>query len=94
MSQFYTITMPVISTGHISLETCRKLEEHGDKNPWTVCAPYDEGFFLYAQKDKPVEGTPADLVAVMTWARSSGYEWVRLDMRSGDVIDDLPQYDW
>jgi hypothetical protein len=91
MKKLFTVTIPVIATNHITESTAKDLEKQGDANPWTMCAPYEYGFF-YAQ-DQPVEGTPQDLAAVMSWARTQGYQWVRLDA-DGDAVDGLPSYVW
>jgi hypothetical protein len=84
--------VPVISTGHLSAAVAKQLEDLGDNNPWTSCASYLEGFFLYAQSE-PEPDTPESLKAIFAWVREQGAEWVRLDC-DGDAIDELPQYDW
>ncbi|MBB5409310.1 hypothetical protein HDG34_003251 [Paraburkholderia sp. HC6.4b] len=87
-----TITMPVIATCHITRATDRLLQDEGDRNPWTIAAPYDEGVFIYVQSEDG-EGQPAELGDIFAWARRHGHEWVCIDA-AGDVVDGLPLYDW
>ena len=86
------LSMPVISTCHIAAATSALLEHQGDQNPWTVVAPYEEGFFIYVQSEDMPE-QPQDISDIFAWARSNSFEWVRLDA-DGDEVDALPQYEW
>lgn len=86
------LSMPVIATCHITAATSDLLSAQGDQNPWTIVAPYEEGFFIYVQsEDMPDQ--PKEFSDIFAWARANGFEWVRLDA-AGDDIDGLPQYDW
>lgn len=88
----HTITMPVISTCHITEATDRLLQDEGDRNPWTIVAPYSEGAFVYVQPEN-MDGQPAEFADIFAWARKHGHHWVRIDA-DGDVIEELPSYDW
>lgn len=82
----------VLSTGHISDETRRRLE--GPIAGWPACGgPYSEyGWFLYADKTRPM-GTPDDLWDIMVFARQQGCQYVLLD-QDGLVVEGLREYDW
>jgi len=88
----HTITMPVISTCHITAATDRIMQDQGDQNPWTYIAPYSEGAFMYIQSED-MEGQPTEFSDIFAWARKHGYQWVRIDA-DGDVVDQLPSYEW
>lgn len=88
----HTITMPVISTAHLSYATDQLLLSLGDGNPWTYVAPYGEGLFVYVQSED-TEGQPIELTHIFAWARELSYTWVRIDA-DGDHVDGLPVYDW
>lgn len=59
--------IPVISTGHLTREVAEYLTAHGDDNPWCVCAPYQEGFFLYLEELEAYdpESVHSDLASVV-----------------------------
>lgn len=94
------ITMPVISTGHITLEVCRRLEAGpGQTRLWCPVAMY-EGYGLFLYLDEPSDCTDADpvpdcLMAIANWLKAQGFRdcWVRLD-RDADPVPGLPYYDW
>lgn len=94
------IQMPVISTGHIPHEVCRRLEAGSDHpQQWCPAAEYgDYGFFLYL--DEPFDYTGEDpvpecLMGIANWLKAQGFRdcWVRLD-RDADLVPSLPFYEW
>ena len=89
------LTMPVISTAHLTPATARTLTELGYKNTWTVCATYLEGFFIFVPRDWPNRGLPPDLRDLFAWACALTPDtwWVRLD-NDAATVSDLPIYDW
>ncbi len=95
----WVLTVPVISTAHITEETNKLLIEKGDMLFWMTSATYEDGFFVSVPSDELSESwpkgqePPSDLAAVWAWARDNKFDWVRLDS-SGDVIEHLPTYDW
>lgn len=95
----WILTVPVISTGHITEETNNLLIEKGDTLYTMTNATYANGFFVSVPSDELSESwpkgqePPSDLAAVWAWARDNKFDWVRLDS-SGDVIKELPTYDW
>lgn len=88
-----TITMPVISTGHLDQATAERLTEKGDHNDWCLCAGYREGFFLYL--DQPDDDAPQCLWDICDWLQKHHFHdcWVRLDC-DAEQVEDLPHYDW
>jgi hypothetical protein len=88
------------SSGNVSLETARKLDDADvdtgmqDDMPIT----YMKGGFGWWVRVSPElvdtpKKTPADLLAVIDFARSQGCEWIMFD-RDADPIPGLPTYDW
>ncbi|WP_049098125.1 hypothetical protein [Burkholderia cepacia] len=88
----HTITIPVISTAHLTYATDQLLLNLGDANPWTAVAPYSEGLFVYVQSED-MDGQPLELSHIFAWARKLNYQWVRIDA-DGDHVDGLPIYEW
>jgi hypothetical protein len=89
-----TDLVPRISTGHVSKATAEQLDRGDHLNAWTIVAPYEHGWFLYAQpEDCRGDGTPTELCRIMDWAIRLGFNWIRLDA-DGDHIDDLESFDW
>jgi hypothetical protein len=78
--------VPVLSTAHAPSAQALKALRH---QMLTAVDP-DEGiYFVYFARDKPVDW----MRPIHDWVRQKSYAWVRFDP-DGDVIDDLPQYDW
>jgi len=89
-------SVPVISTGHLSLKTNEILKRDSHAVPWCHCAGYQYGYWLSVPSDHDevsadAPSAPDDLIDVLEWARQSGFEWVRLDAL-GDQVDVLPFY--
>ena len=97
MNNRWIMAVPVVSTAHIKPETAKFLEfeetagiqsyDLGDCGLLIFC-----GVLADTLPDN-LEDYP-DITEVMRWARANGSNgWVRLDA-AGDVIDELPQYEW
>lgn len=83
----WTMTIPVISTGHVPGTFVHDLKQAG----YTV-AYYPEGAFICVGED--IEGVPEAYRQVLEWHKENGKDdWLRLD-RDGDVIEGLPVFDW
>lgn len=89
--QMEIISIPVVSTGHLSISTRGDLGRMQQACPWTVIAPYDEGWFVYASADW-ADDTPPDLLAAFAWARGNGHEWLRFDS-AGPYVSGLIRYE-
>jgi hypothetical protein len=85
------MTIPVLSTGHVSGATMESLGNAGVQ--CTTVATYMQGAFIMVPDAELCMGAPDDLLAVFDWARKHGYDWVRLDA-DGDTIEELPSYAW
>lgn len=94
----WTMKVPVLSTGHISQTTMKSITTGYIK---TLCNEtdfllYEEGVFISIYEDFDIDKSrclPEDFKALLAWARSLGYNWVRLD-RDGDYVDSLKVYEW
>lgn len=94
------LRVPVISTGHLSEETRRRLDAECNENPWVPLAAWEYGYFMFV--DDPSgerEEVPADIQALADWwrkheaaGRFDNSRWIRLD-RDGETAGDLPTYD-
>lgn len=90
---------PVISTRHLKQATLEALQANSPQHAnefgfYTM--PTDCGAMVYCSDAGELEGdpeVPEDLRACLAWNLEQGYEWLRFD-ESGDVIAELPQYDW
>jgi len=87
--------IPVISTAHITREVADRLDS--EHQPWCACACYrDVGFFLYLDEPSDMdEPVPQCLLDIRDWLTKHNFtdRWVRLDC-DGEIVDDLPAYDW
>ena len=92
-----TVTIPVISTAHITKEVADLLTAEADKNPWVICAPYEYGYFLWIndRENYDPDSVPECLLAISDKLRTAAAigVWVRLDC-DVDLLDGLPVYDW
>lgn len=82
--------VPVISTGHIDLETsikmrCASSYWFGIEGGWML--PIDQ-----LEKLEGFEGQPQCLKDIATWANKRDFGYVRLD-QDADAVADLPTYD-
>lgn len=93
-----TMTLPIISTAHLTKEVADRLESEGDKNPWVICAPYECGFFLWigegndGELDMPQCLRDIRDAIIKIFHRGPG-AWVRLEC-DADKLPDLPAYEW
>jgi len=81
-----------LSTAHVSKETAQMLD---DDRLSDFVVPYQKGDFGWFIWVPPVEheGVPADLRAVLAYARTQQCDWVMLDC-DAETIDNLPSFDW
>jgi hypothetical protein len=88
-----TMIVLVISTEHITRSTMMELEAAEDR----ARLVWSHGCIVFVPTDQQAEdneaGDNADLVAVFSYCRAHGYEWVRFDS-DGPTIDGLPVYEW
>lgn len=88
----WMVSVPVISTHHLSQETGTVTLAKGF--PWLPVAEYDTGFFVKVDKQEcRFQEYPEDLRQVMRWAAALGFDWIRIDA-DGDDADGLPVYEW
>ena len=73
-----------ISTAHYSQET--------DDFLWNVVDKMQDVSFAVLDKDD-LAVIPSELVFVMGYAAANGCSYIRFD-RDGDIIDDLPTWEW
>lgn len=105
MSHVEIEKMLVLSTGHITEETAKRLNEEAEELPpfcnieWGPAFAREEGWLFYVPKmaengepDDP-EGTPDDLARVFMFAREHGCDWVMLDC-DGPQVELLPHHEW
>lgn len=85
--------VPEISTSHLDQETAEMLTDKGDDNPFVTCAPYQNGYFIWACAERMPEDSPQCLKDLNLWAKLLGHDWVRLDSDSPKA-EHLPTYDW
>lgn len=92
-----------ISTAHVSLETRDWLNARGQETAqhslntteahptqWVGFTPY--GWFVFAPDEDGSGEIPADLFAVMTYARSRGADYIMFD-RDAPTVEDLPLFE-
>lgn len=82
----------VLSTKHLSEATCN---EWMPECPWSCFEKGDYGWFIYVADPGITEeqGVPLELRSALHAARKLGCAWVMFD-RDGDVLDELPEFDW
>lgn len=106
----WTLTLPVITTGHISTETRDLLSASSRKafsylvsrqtGEMPVCwvAEYSEGFFVRFWDEQEPEGgkeLPQDLRDIRSWLVSAGYLDLWVRIDSdGDVVSGLNTFEW
>lgn len=92
MSKFEIMKIPSISTGHLTQHVAAKLTERRDSNPWTICAAYEYGYFLYV--DDLGDLAPQCLKDIREWLMENHEPgWIRLDC-DAPAVEGLPLYDW
>jgi hypothetical protein len=85
----WVLTIPVISTVHITEEADAYLRKSNTGDLKNAVASWEGGYFVYIGGCEQHEG----LSAVFDWALKNDYDWIRLD-RDGDIVPELPQYKW
>lgn len=91
----WLMVAPLISTAHITEDTNNWADELSllDRNNYMII-PMLYGFMVYVGEDESEsKNFPEDLQAVLAWARTRGFQWVRLD-RDADTVEELNTYDW
>ena len=102
------ISLPVISTNHLTKEVATLLTENCGRNPWVPCAAWESGYFisLLGVEDKIQNGVdvPQCLRDIASWLSGKALPcsnvdakwtatWVHFD-QSADTVEDLPVYEW
>ena len=90
-------TVMEVSTGHITLETSKFLDEEGLKaaagqTAKIFVAAYEYGWFVWIPEKYHGE-YPSDLADVLEYAKSKGAAFVNLDC-DAITYDDLKSYEW
>lgn len=90
-------TFVVVSTAHLTRQTARFLDDTPAREWPCTGGPYgDYGWFVYAHEENGESSSdciPDDLFGVMTWGRNRGFHYILFDC-DGDLVADLPNYDW
>lgn len=79
------------SNAHLS-PASRSYLERECALPESAAAATTYGWFVWAEEE-PVAAMPADLAAIMAYARSQGAEYILFD-RDAAVSDALPTFSW
>lgn len=87
-----------LSTAHLPKEVCDRLDTYSGVRAYET----DYGWMVYAP-DNPAEhaaaerearcSVPDELIPIWQFARDHGCAYVMFD-QDGDLLDDLPQWDW
>lgn len=92
-------TMITLSTAHITEETSHLLDDEWVVDKWglIVYAKGSYGWFIHIPEDVDFSTedckTPQDLRRCIQYTINVDCEWLCLD-RDGDIVDELPTYDW
>lgn len=98
----WPMKLPVLCINHVTESTMGRLHATAKRpasyRPVATSVPYQEGFFIRfwdESHDHSEIEMPADLAAIKAWAADRKFKdmWVRLDA-DGDVVPELPTYDW
>ncbi|WP_442447075.1 DUF5983 family protein [Pseudomonas sp. NCHU5208] len=100
------LSLPVISTQHLTAGVADQLSKLGNNNTWCPCAAWPNGFFICLDDlEGRVNAPPQCLVDLRDWLKaknltdvdSTGQRsrscWLRLDS-DGEVQPDIPVYEW
>ena len=87
----WEMTIPVLSTSHVKQTT---LDALASTSPERI-ALYPEGAFVHLQPQDKAFACAPELSPVATWFHKScpKEHWIRLD-RDGDIINELPTFEW
>jgi hypothetical protein len=94
MSELYVMSVPVLSTAHLTPETYERLEAdivHRKRAGALSFDYFDRIDSLWTHVDED-EDTPQDLVAVFRWAVARDYMYIRFDGEIGAIVPELPSY--
>jgi hypothetical protein len=107
-AQMEMISLPVISTSHLTQEVAETLTALGNDNCWVPCAAWPHGFFISLKsiEENVAEGeeVPKCLQDIAEWLKTKTLPcsangqtwngtWVQLD-QAVDAVEGLPTYDW
>lgn len=104
MTTTWTMTVPVLSTGHLQFQSNEQLSAQNPRshlNP-LLFAAYPHGFFLYFGEahsptsfDLEPEPLKTDLTRLAQWLHEHYPDsaWLRLDA-DGDKVEGLPVFNW
>lgn len=84
----------IITTAHVSLETCRAAEDRAID--WAVTNPTEHGFLAYCHEERASE-SHNDLWDVLQFALRHGCQYVLFDRDAVALDQDvasLPLFDW
>ena len=86
--------MMVLSTAHIDQETAFMLANDIVTTQWglVVYSKDEYGWFISVSEDCHAD-VPHDIRACLRYAYLNHCQWLCLD-RDGDIVDELPVYDW
>lgn len=88
---------PVVSAAHISEETAEWLDRKTLHRPTvsSIVWAFAGGWLIDAAAAfyEKASDMPDDIWQVCAWGVEGNFEWVRID-RDGDLIADLPVFDW
>ena len=98
VSTLETPRMLVLSTSHVTRATSSNFDMQCDDVPTFYPKTYPDGeqvgWIIPIDPTMPWSHmVSADLVAIRALAELNGCTWIMLD-RDGDVIDELPSFDW
>lgn len=95
MTVKWIMHVPVISTGHLTMESANiEITPDFEGPGYLYAIPTQGGFMVYGGEDALENPEiPDDLRNVLSWALWNGYDWVRFDP-DGDRIEELPWYEW
>lgn len=81
----------VLSTAHLSLETCARLSDPTQKFP-VYGALLPDGFYVHASVNDDAPDAPADLLAAMAHAHGLGFDYIQFDC-DGPTVEGLEVFD-
>jgi hypothetical protein len=98
-----TRTMLVLSTGHVSKKTAKFLDEadyraeaKGVRFYPSAGGVWSYGWLIYVGDPEtwPTDCLPdTSLLACASYANKAGFQYILFD-RDGNLVDELPHYDW
>ncbi len=94
MNKIETFKTLVLSTGHVSKATAQRFEA-GHNKPETIDGYMTDwssyGWVFYCHDND--ETTPPELLQAAAFARARDCRYILFDC-DGDLIDELPQFEW